>query len=203
MDIKRIDGYNDGRFSKTVLDQHGAYLIDDEPYEIEIISETDALVRGRDPSAYEELIEYFRFHAPHIHRFFDEAGATVAEFPAPELVRVRLENIQPSQFFIDETKLAAVESFIRGEEDIIIQVKPYGERFISLDGHTRLYHAVQSGFSSVRAVVSDTDEWVFQFVREAERRGITKPHDMVLLTHEEYAVEWDEYCDSVFAQQSE
>ena len=203
MDIKRIDGYSDERFSKTVLDQHGAYLIDDEPYEIEIICENAALVRGRNPSAYEELIEYFRFHAPHIHRFFDEAGATVAEFPAPELVRVKLENIQPSQFFIDETKLAAIKSFIRGEDDIIIQVKPYGERFISLDGHTRLYHAVQSGFSSVRAVVSDTDEWVFQFVEEAERRGITKPQNMKLLTHEEYAVEWDAYCDSVFAEADE
>lgn len=203
MDIKRIDGYNDDRFSKTALDQHGAYLIESEPYEIEIISETDALVRGRDRGAYEELIEYFRFHAPHIHRFFDEGGAVIAEFPAPELVRVRLESIQPSQFFIDETKLAAIKSFIRVEDDIIIQVKPYGERFISLDGHTRLYHAVQSGFSSVRAVVSDTDEWVFQFVREAERRGVLEPKDMVLLPHEKYVVEWDEYCDSVFAQQSE
>ena len=203
MDIKRIDGYSDERFSKTVLDQHGAYLIEDEPYEIEIIGENAALVRGKDPSAYEELIEYFRFHAPHISRFFDECGAMIAEFPAPELVRVKLENIQPSQFFIDETKLAAIKSFIRVEDDIIIQVKPYGERFISLDGHTRLYHAVQSGFSSVRAVVSDTDEWVFQFVREAERRGVLEPKDMVLLPQEKYVVEWDEYCDSVFAQQSE
>lgn len=203
MDIKRIDGYTDGRFSKTVLDQHGAYLIDDEPYEIEITGETEASIRGKDPSCYEELIEYFRFHAPHISRFFDEAGATVAEFPAPELVRVKLENIQPSQFFIDETKLAAIESFIRCEDDIIIQVKPYGERFISLDGHTRLYHAVKSGFSSVRAVVSDSDEWVFKFVHEAERRGVIEPKDMVLLPHEKYVVEWDEYCDSVFAQQSE
>jgi hypothetical protein len=203
MDIKRIDGYTDNRFSRTVLDQHGAYLIEGEPYEIEIISETAALVRGKDRGAYEELIEYFRFHAPHICRFFDENSAMIAEFPAPELVRVRLENIRPSQFFIDETKLAAIKSFIRCEDDIIIQVKPYGERFISLDGHTRLYHAVQSGFSSVRAVVSDTDEWVFQFVREAERKGVLEPKDMVLLPHEKYVVEWDEYCDSVFEQQNE
>lgn len=203
MDIKRIDSYSDERFSKTVLLQHGAYLIQDEPYEIEIIGETDALVRGRDPSAYEELIEYFRFHAPHISRFFDEAGAVIAEFPTAELVRIKLKSIQPSQFFIDETKLAAVQSFIRSADDIIIQVKPYGERFISLDGHTRLYHAVKSGFSSVRAVVSDSDEWVFKFVHEAERRGVIEPKDMVLLPHEKYVVEWDEYCDSVFAEGAE
>ncbi|MBR5949011.1 MAG: hypothetical protein IKZ82_10290 [Clostridia bacterium] len=203
MDIKRIDGYTDNRFSKTVLDQHGAYLIEDEPYEIEVIGETEASVRGKDPSCYEELIEYFRFHAPHISRFFDETGAAVAEFPAAELVRIKLKSIQPSQFFIDETKLAAVQSFIRSADDIIIQVKPYGERFISLDGHTRLYHAVKSGFSSVRAVVSDSDEWVFKFVHEAERRGVIEPKDMVLLPHEKYVVEWDEYCDSVFAEEAE
>ena len=39
MDITRIDTYNDERFSRTVLIQHGAYLISDDPYEIEIIRE--------------------------------------------------------------------------------------------------------------------------------------------------------------------
>ena len=38
MNIKRVDRYNDKRFSKTVLLQNGAYDIDGEPYEVEIIN---------------------------------------------------------------------------------------------------------------------------------------------------------------------
>ncbi len=34
MNIKRVDRYNDKRFSKIVLLQNGAYDIDGEPYEV-------------------------------------------------------------------------------------------------------------------------------------------------------------------------
>ena len=37
MDIVRIDSYEDSRLSKNVLCQHGAYLVDNEPYQIEIV----------------------------------------------------------------------------------------------------------------------------------------------------------------------
>ena len=111
------------------------------------------------------------------------------------------DNIQPSQFFVDEEKLAAVRSFIHQPEDVIIQVIPCGDRFISLDGHTRLYAAVQDGFRTVRAVLSETDDWVWPFVREAEKRKIFRPRDLILLPHDEYEIQWNQYCDSVFAQQ--
>ena len=201
MDIQRINNYTDSRFSKTVLKQHGAYLIDGEPYEIEITSPSEAVIRGKDPSVFAELIETFRFHAPHIGRFYSETGSPVASFPAPEILEVDLDNIQPSQFFVDEEKLAAVRSFIHQPEDVIIQVIPHGDRFISLDGHTRLYAAVQDGFPSVKAVISETDDWVWPFVREAEKRKILSPRDLILLSHNEYEVRWNQYCDSVFAQQ--
>ena len=66
MEIERIDNYEDDRFSKTALLQHGAYLIDDEPYEIVIVSDNKAIVYGNKPEKYEALIEQFRYHAPHI-----------------------------------------------------------------------------------------------------------------------------------------
>ena len=37
MDIVRIDSYEDSRLSKNVLCQHGAYLVDNDPYQIEIV----------------------------------------------------------------------------------------------------------------------------------------------------------------------
>lgn len=201
MDIQRIDNYTDSRFSKTVLAQHGAYLIDGKPYEIEITGPAAATVRGKDPAVYAELIEEFRFHAPHIVRFSDAAGSLLAEYPLPEIIEVEPDRIQPSQFFVDEEKLAAIRTFIRKPEDVVIQVLPWNGRFISLDGHTRLYAAVQAGFSSVKAVISETDEWVWPFVQEAQRRKILSPRDLILLSHDEYEVQWNQYCDSVFADQ--
>ena len=199
MDIQRIDRYQDSRFSGTVLAQHGAYLIAGDPYEIKITGPAEAVVRGKDPGVFAELIDTFRFHAPHITRFCDAAGSRIASFPAPEIIDVAPDQIQPSQFFVDEEKLAAVRSFIRRPEDIIIQVIPYGDRFISLDGHTRLFVAVQDGFPAVKAVISETDDWVWPFVREAEKRKILSPRDMILLPHDEYEIQWNQYCDSVFA----
>ena len=203
MDITRIDTYNEERFSRTVLIQHGAYLISDDPYEIEIISPTDAIVRGNDTGVYPELIEYFRFHSPQIYRFFNENGDHIASYPAPEIIDIELDNIQPSQFFIDEEKLDAIRSFINDPEDIIIQVTPWNDRFISLDGHTRLYLAVQKGFQSVKAVISETDDWVWTFVREAEKRAIIRPRDLILLSHEQYDIQWNRYCDKVFLDEKQ
>ena len=135
MDITRIDTYDDERFSQKVLNQHGAYLISGDPYEIEIINTTEAVVRGNDSGVYPDLIEYFRFHAPHIIRFSDEYGKQIVSYPSPEIIDVEIDKIQPSQFFIDEEKLDAIRSFANDREDIIVQVLPWNDRFICKGGH--------------------------------------------------------------------
>lgn len=199
MDITRIDSYDDGRFSKIVLNQHGAYLVDNEPYQVEIINSISAVIRGNNPAVYNTLIEEFRFHAPHIVKFYDESAKLITEYSIPKLLDIPLDSIQPSQFFVDDEKLKAVRTFIDKVEDIVVQVKPYGDRFISLDGHTRLYLAVQNGFGTVKAVESETDDWVWPFVHEAEKRNILRPGDMILLPHEQYEIQWNQYCDKLFA----
>ena len=199
MDIRRIDSYRDPRFSQTVLYKHGAYLVDGAPFEVEITGPDRAVVRGRDREAFPELIETFRFHAPHIVRFSDVQGSPLACFPEPEKIKLPLTLIQPSQFYVDREKLAAVETFLSGWKDVIIQVLPWEDRYIALDGHTRLYWAARQGIEHVYAVISETDDWVWTFVREARARGIFTPGDMKLLKHEEYEILWDRYCDAVFA----
>ena len=200
MEIQRINTYDDKRFSQIVLYQHGCFLVDGKPYEVEIISDYEAIISGVDQAVYAEIIEEFRFYTPHITRFYDRDGQIVKEYPCTPLLTLRLDQIQPSQFFVDEDKIAAISSFIHKPQDIIIQVLPNEDRFISLDGHTRLYYAVMKGWECVRAVVESSDDWVYKFVTEAQKRGIYTPKEMTLVSHDEYEEKWNRFCDQFFAE---
>ena len=200
MDIQRINTYDDNRFSQTVLHQHGCFLVDEKPYEVEIISDYEAIISGVDQAVYAEIIEEFRFYTPHITRFYNRDGQIVKEYPRAQLLTLCLDQIQPSQFFVDEDKITAISSFIHKPKDIIIQVLPNEDRFISLDGHTRLYYAVMKGWECVSAVVESSDDWVYKFVTEAQKRGIYTPKEMTLVSHEEYEEKWNRFCDQFFAE---
>ena len=198
MDIQRINTYNDNQFSKAVLLQHGCFLVDGKPYEVEIISDYEAIIRGENQAVYTAVIGEFRFYTPHITRFYDRDGKIVMEYPRLPLLTLCLNQIQPSQFYVDEDKIAAISSFIHELQDIIIQVLPNEERFISLDGHTRLYYAFMKGWECVRAVVETADDWIYKFVDEAQKRGIYTPKEMTLVSHDEYEIKWIRFCDVFF-----
>lgn len=201
MKIERINTYQDPRFSQTVLNQHGCFLAEGEPYEVEIISEREATVRGREEGLYPAIIEEFRFYTPHITLFYDEKHNTIQKFPPARLLTVPLKDIQPSQFYVDEDKVAAIREFIRAGEDIIIQVLRQGERYISLDGHTRLYYAAAMGWAEVRAVEEASGDYIYGFVEEAVKRNIRTPYDLQLVSHEEYEEKWNKFCDDYFSQE--
>lgn len=202
-EIQRIDSYQDPRFSQRVLDQHGAFLVDGEPYEVEIMGEELAQVRGARRSLYGAVVEEFRFYTGHICRFYDAFGHLIREYPSIEAFAVKLKDIQPSQFYVDRDKLAAVLNFVKEPEDIIIPVTAYGDRFISQDGHTRLVAAVELGFDRVYAFTDRVEDAQFNeilcgFVKEAQRKGICSPYDLKVLPHEEYEVKWNQFCDEYF-----
>ena len=199
MDIRRINTYTDPCFSQKVLYQHGCFLVDEEPCEIEIISDFEAVIWGKNQEAYPAVIEEFLFFTPHITVFYNEKHEIVKQYPKAELLTLSLEELQPSQFYVDEEKVAAVSTFIDKGEDIIVQVSKHRDRYISLDGHTRLYYAVLQGFATVRAVIAETDEYIMDFVEEAVKRGIHTPKDLILLPHEEYEEKWNKYCDEYFS----
>ncbi len=203
MEIKRINTYNDSRFSQNALNQHGCFLLDGIPYEIEIISEREAVVRGENPAAFLPLIDEYRFFTPHITHFCDKNGNAVKEYPQADIFELKLEQIQPSQFYVDSEKIDAIRTFIHQPQDIIIQVMPHEDRYISLDGHTRLYYAVMNGWTTVRAVMETSDDWVYRFVDEAQKRGVYTPKDMSLISHSEYEQKWNRFCDEIFAEATE
>lgn len=199
MDIKRIDSYKDRRFSHAALMQHGCFTVDGSPYEVEIISNREAIVRGSDPNLFLKIILEFLFYAPHITRFYDENGDILQECAPKKIFKVDLAQIQPSQFYVDREKLLAIRSFIQKPEDVVVQILPYKERYISLDGHTRLYHAVMMGWDTIYGVAEQSDPWIYKFVEEATNRKIYTPMDMELVSHEEYERKWNRFCDTLFA----
>ena len=200
LEIKRINSYEDERFARKVLLQHGCYLVNEAPYEVEIISESEAIIRGKDREFYPALIEEFRFNAPHITCFYDSEYRMIKKCQSKEIFTISLEDIQPSQFYVDEEKLSAISDFVQKAEDIIIQVLPFEDRYISLDGHTRLYYAVLHGWNYVRVVMEESDDWVYGFVEEARKRNIHEPKDMILVNHEEYEKKWNCFCDEYFSR---
>ena len=86
MEIKRIHFYKDQRFSDKVLLSHECFLVDDIPYEVEIISDFEAIIRGAKREWYVKVIEEFRFYTPHITRFIDDCGHVIKEYPKVPLL---------------------------------------------------------------------------------------------------------------------
>lgn len=199
MPITRINTYTDPRFSPEALRQHGCFLVDGTPCEVRIVAADTAVVTGCPEKHLAALIEAFRFNAPHITRFLDKDDRLLAQLPPLEIFTVRLRDIQPSQFFVDEEKLAAVRTFVHRAEDVIVPVARHEGRFISLDGHTRLHLAAQQGWETVRAVHDTADSVLLAFAAEASRRGVRTPADMAVLSHGDYQVQWNAFCDAFIA----
>ncbi|MDU5593906.1 MAG: hypothetical protein E6041_19025 [Escherichia coli] len=198
MRIDRINTYDDNRFSQEALYQHGCYIVDgDVPVEIKIISQTEALIKGEE-AYFDEVIEEFRFNAEHITNFYDESGKLIKKFKDVEVFKLDLDKIQPIQFFIDSDKLEAVKSFVNREEDVIIPVTICEDTYASLDGHTRLYLAYSLGFKYVYAYLSEIFCGFDYFFDEARKRNIFTAKDLTLLTHDDYTVKWDKFCDEYY-----
>lgn len=198
MEIIRVDDYHDKRFSQKVLFEHGCFLVDDFPYEIEIISDSEAIIRGKDKNAYQSLIEEFRFYSPHITVFYNHKGDVVERFPKAELFPVAIDDLQPSQFYVDKQKIKAISNFVNKEEDIIIQICKINNKHVVIDGHTRLYYAYLKGWKIVRATLQNSHQYVYYFVEEAQKRKIFAIKDMKLLEHIRYQEKWYKFCDEYF-----
>ena len=198
MEIKRVTDYNNPIFSQIVLNQRGAFLIDEEPYEIEIISSDSAFVKGKNREFFKKLIEYFRYYSPHINNFFDENNKKIISFEKKRVLTLEVDKIQPSQFYIDEDKLNALKSFIKNSKDIVIQVVKSDEGYICVDGHTRLFIAFLNNFKTVHAIETEFDDDTNYFVSQAKKRNIFTIKDLKLVSHNDYKNLWIDFCNSYF-----
>ena len=201
--MNRIDGYDDLRFPAEVLRQHGAFVAEDgTPCAVRVTGLRSAVVEA--PADHlDELIEAFRFFAEHITVFLDAQGHVLRELPEVPLMRVKLADLKPSQFFVDEAKLTAVSTFVHAPEDVVVPVIRDGDGYIACDGHTRLFAAHRRGLTEALAFLcADPGDAILDFARMARERGVYTPSDLTLLPHEEYQIQWDGFCERYFADRA-
>ena len=118
---------------------------------------------------------------------------------------LKLSDLQPSQFWISERKLADVRAWF-DPEDLSnfepIPVKMLDGRPVMTDGHTRAAAAVMAGLESV-PLCAEEDELDWELYRacveECAKRGVTSPEQLAarVIPEEEYRVKWDGWCDEL------
>ncbi|NLZ34732.1 hypothetical protein N3C_1348 [Clostridium sp. N3C] len=198
-EIERINSYDDDRFDKDILRQHGAFIVDGKyKCSFRIINKDSAIVYADKEVDLDELIDEFRFYSEHIVNFYNQNMGLIKSFPPKETFYINIKDIQPSQFFVDAEKVKAIESFINSEEDICIPLAKINDRFVSEDGHTRLYCAVANGYSRVRGFLTEASDYAEEFAEEARKRKVYSPYDLQLLSHEEYKEKWHKFCEDFF-----
>ena len=197
--IQRINEYDDTRFHKEVLLEHGAFLIDDKyKCSFKITSKNTATAEFDKEINIEEVIDEFRFYAEHITKFYDINNKIIKSFPSINIFKINIEDIQPSQFYVDKNKVESVSSFITNSNDIIVPLDKINDELVSLDGHTRLHLATKRGYKQVYGFYTLAEDYIRDFVLEAKRRNILTPYDLKLLTHEEYEKKWYTFCNDFF-----
>ena len=197
--IKRIDTYSDKRFDQEVLLQHGAFLVDDKhKCTFRIIDKSTAIIEFDSGVNCDELIDEFRFYTEFITNFYDRNMNLIKSFKPIKTFKIDVSDIQPSQFLVDQDKVDAVGTFINNEDDIYIPLAKIGDRYVSRDGHTRLYYATIMKFSSINGFLSDPGDYLDEFAEEARKKQVFSARDLTKVSHEEYEVGWNKFCDDFF-----
>lgn len=201
--IKRLDANEHVNVEDDVINQHGVFVIDNkEICTVRIISMNSAIVMLDNYVYLDELIDEFRYYAEHITIFYDDKKHIIKEFPAVQLKEIDLLKIQPSQFYINESKIDAISTFVNSKEDVIIPVYKLHSVYVAVDGHTRLYVANQKGLQKVYIFETSEQEELGDFVIEAQRRNINKITDCEVLNDEAYKKEWYTYCNQYFSDKT-
>ncbi|MCL2558599.1 MAG: ParB/RepB/Spo0J family partition protein [Treponema sp.] len=165
-----------------------------------VINGREATLRANSEKYISRAIDEFLFYSGFIVAIKDAAGAVLATRKPREPYPLKIADIQPSQFYLSETKLKSCKTWIKGPQDIFIPIAMREGRAISLDGHTRMRAALDLGFDFVNVYREDHDGLVFRFAEEAVRRQVNGVPDMRILNDDDYALKWHKFCDDFLAQ---
>jgi hypothetical protein len=148
-----------------------------------------------------QAIEEFLFYSGFVVSIKDRYENILFTKTCDEPYLYEIRKIQPSQFYVSESKLDNAKKWIKSYRDIFIPVVIKDGRTVSLDGHTRMKAAEELGYTSVYVYPDDYNECIFGFVNEAIKRRIHSVSDMKIVPDDEYKIKWDQFCDEFLQSQ--
>lgn len=117
-------------------------------------------------------------------------------------VEVKITDLHPTQLYLSEKKLQAIQMLNQSEE--IIKVDPisilvFGDGFLITDGHHRAYQALLAGRDTISAEFDrDGGDALYALYAQAcEERKISSVLDLKnrILPQDEYEAKWYNWCD--------
>ena len=117
-------------------------------------------------------------------------------------VEVKLTDLHPTQLYLSEKKLQAIQMLDQSAE--IINVDPisvlaYGDRLLITDGHHRAYQALLAGRDTISAEFDRDggDALYALYAQVCEERKIDSVLDLKnrILPQDEYEAKWYNWCD--------
>lgn len=125
-----------------------------------------------------------------------------------EISECKLKDLQPSQLYISEKKLRAVEEWLDASDLSNfepIPIKQLDNRPVITDGHTRAVAALRAGLDTV-PLVWDEDELPLDMYRACvaacREQKIKSPEDLLprIVSEDAYREKWYKWCEGMQAE---
>ena len=117
-------------------------------------------------------------------------------------MKVNIKNLQPTQLYLSEKKLKAIQNLYQSAETFNINpisVLAFGDCFLITDGHHRAYQALLLGQDTISAEFDRDggDELYHLYAQACEKRKIYSVLDLKnhILPEDEYEAKWYNWCD--------
>ena len=117
-------------------------------------------------------------------------------------MKVNIKNLHPTQLYLSEKKLKAIQNLYQSAETFNmdpISVLSFGDRLLITDGHHRAYQAMLLGQDTISAEWDKDggDELYDLYAQVCEERKIYSVLDLKnrILSQDEYEAKWYNWCD--------
>ena len=117
-------------------------------------------------------------------------------------MKVNIKNLHPTQLYLSEKKLKAIQNLYQSAETFNmapISVLSFGDYLLITDGHHRAYQALLLGQDTISAEFDRDggDELYHLYAQACEKRKIYSVLDLKnhILPQDEYEAKWYNWCD--------